>query len=124
MTAITDAMHRLPLAAIASIIFDQGSEFADFLKLERRRKRQRRMIKTYYCCPRTSWQKGSVENFNKRFRRYLPKDFDIRPCKQLTLNKITRWMNNTLRKFLAFMAPAKAFSQCCAPQSRMCLTDY
>ena len=113
MTAIRAAMNRLPLPATETITFDQGSEFAHFLTLERGRKRQRRKIKTYYCDPRSPWQKGGVENFNKRLRRHLPKNFDITSLKQRAVNKIIRWMNNTPRKCLDFRTPNEAFSQSC-----------
>jgi len=106
-------MDRLQLPSTEPITFDQGSEFAHFRSLERGRKYQRRKIKTYYCAPSLPWQKGGVENFNKRLRRYLPKNVDIRPLKQRTVNKIIRWMNNTLRKCFDFMTPAEAFSNNC-----------
>ena len=111
--AINATMDGLPVAATNSNTFDQGSEFADLLKFERGRKRQRRKIKTYYCDPRSPWQKGGVENFNKRIRRYLSKDFDIKPITQHTINRITRWVNNTSKKCLGFMTPAEAFFYNC-----------
>ena len=90
MTAIRTAMERLPLSATQTITFDKGSEFAHFMTIERQRKRQRRKIKTYYCQPRSPWQKGGVENFNKRLRRYLPKDRDIRNLKQHAISVSVR----------------------------------
>lgn len=110
-------MERLPLSATQTITFDQGSKFAHFATSERQSKRQRRKIKTYYCQPRSPWQKGGVENFNKRLRRYLPKDRDIRNLKQQAISKIIRWMNNTPRKCLDFMTPAEAFSLYCRTSS-------
>ena len=36
-------------------------------------------MKAWFCDPQAPWQKGSVENMNKRVRRYLPRDTDLYP---------------------------------------------
>lgn len=113
MPAIKSALERLPIVATQTVTFDQGSEFADFRQLERRRKYRRRRIKTYFCNPRSPWQKGSVENFNRRLRRFLPKDLDIRTISQRKIGNIVARMNQTPRKCLAYQTPAEAFVQRC-----------
>jgi IS30 family transposase len=55
--------------AVKSITFDNGSEFAEHSKLNKRN------IKTYFCDPGKPYQKGSVENLNGVIRRYLPFEF-------------------------------------------------
>jgi IS30 family transposase len=113
MPVIKSALDRLPLAATQTVTFDQGSEFADFRLLERRRKYHRRRIKTYFCNPRSPWQKGGVENFNLRLRRFLPRDLDIRTMSQRKIGSIVVRMNQTPRKCLAYQTPAEAFDQRC-----------
>lgn len=113
MPVIKSALERLPLSATQTVTFDQGSEFADFRLLERRRKYHRRRIKTYFCNPRSPWQKGSVENFNLRLRRFLPRDLDIRTMSQRKIGSIVVRMNQTPRKCLAYQTPAEAFDQRC-----------
>jgi transposase, IS30 family len=68
-------------------------------------------IKTYFCDPYSSWQKGSNENHNGRLRRYVPKKTDFSKLTQTELNAITTEMNHTPRKCLGFMTPFEAFKR-------------
>jgi IS30 family transposase len=34
-------------------------------------------VPIYFCHPYASWQKGSIENYNKQVRKYVPKGADI-----------------------------------------------
>ena len=113
MPAIRAELERLPIKATQTVTFDQGSEFADFRLLERRRKYHRRRIKTYFCNPRSPWQKGGVENFNLRLRRFLPSNLDIRTVSRRKIANIVVRMNQTPRKCLGYQTPAEAFEHCC-----------
>ena len=113
MPAIKAALERLPVKATQTITFDQGSEFADFRYLERRRRYRHRRIKTYFCNPRSPWQKGGVENFNLRLRRFLPRKLDIRPVSRRKIANIVVRMNHTPRKCLGYQTPAEAFEHRC-----------
>jgi IS30 family transposase len=59
--------------------------------------------------PHSPWQKGGVENFNGRIRRFLPKSFDHKNLTQDLVNKIENIMNNQPRKCLEFRTPAEVF---------------
>lgn len=50
------------------MIFDNGTENAHHEKIA-----SKLNIKTYFCHPYHSWEKGSVENTIGLIRRYLPK---------------------------------------------------
>jgi IS30 family transposase len=113
MTSIKNQLSNQPLAASKSLTIDQGTEFSYYQILERVPRYGRRSIKTYYCNPKSPWQKGSIENFNLRLRKFLPRNFDI---KQLTVNKlnaIIRTMNRTPRKCLDFKTPHEVYTLEC-----------
>ena len=63
---------RLPCHMCKTITTDNGSEFAELCNIE-----HIIGMNVYYCDPYCSWQKGSVEYANRRFRRYCPKGFDF-----------------------------------------------
>lgn len=73
----SETVHAAMLAFFSthhalSITLDNGGEFAKFLELEKSCS-----MKTYFCDPYCSWQKGGVENRNKFIRRYVKKRSDI-----------------------------------------------
>ena len=51
------------------VTFDRGLELMGCLALD-----HSLGIASYFCDPRSPWQKGAVENANRRLRRYLPSD--------------------------------------------------
>jgi transposase, IS30 family len=65
---IYDSLKALPPRLRRSMTFDNGTEFALHYQLRRRLK-----MRTYFCDPRSPWQKGGVENSIGRLRRYLPR---------------------------------------------------
>lgn len=52
-----------------SITFDRGIEFSGWRRLQ-----NEIGTEALFCDPQAPWQKGAVENFNKRARRYLPRE--------------------------------------------------
>ncbi len=94
------AIKSLPENSVQSITFDHGTEFCSHEKLK---------IETYFCDPHSPWQKGGVENFNGRIRRFLPRSFDHKNLTQELVDKIENVMNNQPRKCLEFRTPAEVF---------------
>lgn len=95
----------IPNHLIHTVTFDQGKEFSRHYLLHRTG------IKTYFCEPGKPWQKGTVENTNKRIRRFLPKHFDPSTLTPHSLALIARKLNNTPRKCLDYATPAEVFLQ-------------
>jgi IS30 family transposase len=54
------------------VTFDRGFEFMGYAALDREL-----AVTSYFCDPRSPWQKGAVENANGRLRRYLPSDAPV-----------------------------------------------
>jgi len=65
----------------------------------------------YFCHAYHSWEKGSVENMNKRIRRFIPKGISI-DCLPEKLIKQVEWiLNNTPRKCLGYLTPQEKMVQ-------------
>jgi len=58
-----------------------------------------------------AWQKGTVENTNRRARRWLPRKRDIRSMTDQDIKEISDRLNNTPRKCLGWKTPAEVFRE-------------
>ena len=102
MGNIRDTIIQLPARLFKTITFDQGSEFASFDNIEHYSK-----CRVFYAHARSPWLRGSNENTNKRLRRYLPKEANIREIEQDCLDEIASQFNHTPRKCLGFLTPGE-----------------
>lgn len=104
MAQIAQALTPLPRHACRSITFDRGSEFIDWPHLQAEVGAQ-----TWFCEAQSPWQKGAVENANKRLRRWLCRDTDPNTLSQEELRQLCAGLNATPRKCLGFRTPAEVF---------------
>lgn len=80
--------HRFPFTGIRASklhIRSRGTEFAGFRALE-----DGIGACSWFCDPSAPWQKGTVENTNKRIRRYLHGTTDLAVVSQRDLLHLTR----------------------------------
>jgi transposase, IS30 family len=105
MARLMNVMEPLPQKARQSITFDRGIEFSGWRKLK-----PGIGTEAWFCDPQAPWQKGSVENLNKRARRYLPRDTPISTLSDRDMKKICERLNGTPRKCLGWKTPAEAFA--------------
>ena len=84
-----------------TITFDNGTEFHDYKRLERRRN-----LRCYFATPYHSWERGSNENVNGLIRQYLPKGTCMRAVTQTDCNSIARSLNHRPRKRHNYKTPA------------------
>jgi IS30 family transposase len=68
-------------------------------------------VKTYFCDPYSSWQKGSVENVNKMIRGYFPKGTNFREVSQKQVDRVVRIINNKPRKILNYKTALEVASK-------------
>lgn len=106
MGKIINAIKDLPHHARRSITFDRGSEFMNWPHLQAEIGTQ-----TWFCNPSSPWQKGTVENTNRRARRWLPRKRDIRSMTDQDIKEICERHNNTPRKCLGWRTPAEVFRE-------------
>lgn len=67
--------------------------------------------KIWFCDPQAPWQKGSVENINKRVRRYLPRVTAVLSMTSQAVTLLCQELNATPRKCLGWRTPAEAFRE-------------
>lgn len=106
MGKIMKAISDLPLAARKSITFDRGTEFVSWPHLQAQTGTQ-----IWFCDPSSPWQKGTVENTNRRARRWLSRKRDIRQLSDHDMKVICDRLNNTPRKCLGWKTPAEVFRE-------------
>lgn len=104
MSRLIEVLSPLPQAARQSLTFDRGLEFVLWRELENGIGAQ-----AWFCDPQSPWQKGSVENMNRRARRYLPPDTVLLTLSERSMRSICERLNATPRKCLGFRTPAEAF---------------
>lgn len=106
MGKIIEAIKDLPLVTRPSITFDRGSEFMNWPHLQVEIGTQ-----TWFCYPSSPWRTGTVENTNRRARRWLPRKRDIRSMTDQDMKEICDRLNNTPRKCLGWKTPSEAFRE-------------
>lgn len=104
MAQIATVLAPLPHHARRSITFDRGSEFIDWPHLQ-----AELGTRTWFCEAQSPWQKGAVENANKRLRRWICRDTDPNTLSQEELRQLCAGLNATPRKCLGFRTPAEVF---------------
>jgi IS30 family transposase len=85
---------------LSTLTYDNGIENRDHENLAIALK-----IKTYFCNPYHSWEKGGVENTIGRIRRYIPKGSNFADFSDKDIAKIEHWLNHTPRKCLNWDTP-------------------
>lgn len=103
---LMDVMEPLPQLARKSITFDRGLEFRAWRQLK-----SEIGTESWFCDPQASWQKGSVENLNKRARRYLPRNTQLAAVTNRNMKAICDRLNSTPRKCLGWRTPTEAFRE-------------
>ena len=106
MGKIARAIDALPLPARRSITFDRGSEFVTWPHLQ-----AETGTRSWFCDAQSPHQKGAVENTNRRLRRFLLREIDMRKLTDTDVRQITDRMNATPRKCLGWRTPAEVFAK-------------
>ena len=89
-----------------TVTTDNGSEFASLSDLE---STGRTLV--YYARPYCSSDKGTNENHNGLFRRFLPKGKRIQDYPVEHIAKVERWANTLPRKILDYKTPEERFAE-------------
>lgn len=106
MKGIEEQILPLPHHARRSITFDRGTEFLGWHYLK-----DRLGVDAWFCDPKAPWQKGAVENNNRRCRRWLPREIDLSKVSEGELETVVELINNTPRKCLGYKTPTEVFRE-------------
>jgi IS30 family transposase len=104
---LTKVVIRLLIAYanhVHSITTDNGTEFADHENIAK-------WLKTnfFFTNPYSAWEKGLIENTNKRIRQYIPKKINFNTINNQQIKLIQHKINNRPRKKLNFYSPKEIF---------------
>ena len=97
--SILEAMKPLS-NTIKTITYDNGKGFTKHEKINNSLN-----IKSYFCKPYHSWEKGTVENINGLIRRFFPKGTDFDTITEEEIAYVEDWINNRPMKILNYMTP-------------------
>lgn len=92
------------IGRIRSITTDNGSEFAEHLKIAKRLK-----TRIFFAHPYSSWEKGCIEYHNKLIRQYIPKGSDFDNVSDQMIKEIIIKLNRRPRLKLGFSTPVAEF---------------
>ena len=95
---------RIPKRKRWTITLDNGPEFSDWERLEKRSH-----MTVYFAYPYHFWERGTNENTNGLLRQYFPKSYDFNLITPLELARVVRRLNNRERKRLKFKTPQSLF---------------
>jgi len=95
---------KLPRKARRSTTMDNGRENHNHMELVDKLK-----MKTYFCDPYSSWQKGTNEWHNGIIRRYFPKGTDFKQVSDEEIKLVVKEINDRPKKVLGFMTPDELF---------------
>lgn len=93
---------------IKSITLDNGSEFADFLNIEKDLK-----TTIYFADPHSPWQRGLNENTNDIIRFFFPKGTNFLNISEEYLQNVVHLINSRPRKCLDYLSPLELLSKKC-----------
>jgi len=103
--AIVISLRGYPKKVKRSITYDNGLENASHEHTNKVLN-----MKSYFCNPYHSWEKGTVENIIGIIRRFYPKKTDWNNISQWDLNKVARYINNRPMKLLGYTSPLQVFA--------------
>lgn len=68
-------------------------------------------VPIYFCHAYHSWEKGTVENYNKQVRRYVPKGADISQYDETYLTFVETRLNSRFMSVLGYKTPAECLAE-------------
>lgn len=101
--ALSSLLSSVPAHLRKSITYDNGIENILHVEIN-----QKFSMRSFFCQPYHSWEKGSVENTNGLIRRFLPKKTDLRSVSPVRILRIEHWLNSRPRKCLQFQTAEEA----------------
>lgn len=101
---ISKRLKRFPKKNRCSITYDNGTEFSEYEKIEKKTK-----ALVYFANPYHSWERGTNENTNGLIRQFFPKKSSFATVTQGDVARVARLLNHRPRKRLGYLTPFEAF---------------
>lgn len=94
-----------------TITVDNGSEFADYIGMEKSSYGHGKRTSLYYCHPYCSSERGTNERLNREIRRLIPKGSDISKYTVQDIQKVEDWVNNYPREIFNYATSSELFEK-------------
>ena len=104
--ALVRRLGIFPQEARLTLTTDNGSENSQHLQISSDLK-----LTMYFCHAYHSWEKGGVENMNKRIRKFVPKGKSIDDISEEEIKEIEFRLNSTPRKCLNYLTPYEKMNE-------------
>ncbi|MBI2053286.1 MAG: IS30 family transposase, partial [Candidatus Sungbacteria bacterium] len=101
-----ERFRRIQRKKRKTLTLDNGAEFSDWERLEKRNG-----TTVYFAYPYHAWERGTNENTNGLLRQYFPKNLDFNLITAEDLARVVRKLNNRPRKRLEFKSPRQLFQR-------------
>jgi len=105
-SAILESLGKYPAEYRHTITYDNGPENMEHGEINKMLD-----MKSYFCQPYHSWEKGTVENTIGLIRRWFPKKTDLAKIGEGTIASIENWLNNRPRKCLNYQTPLEVMEK-------------
>jgi IS30 family transposase len=99
-----ERFRRIPKGKRLTLTLDNGTEFSDWERLEKKSS-----LTVYFAYPYHAWERGTNENTNGLLRQYFPKSLDFNLITAAELAHIVYRLNKRPRKRLGFKSPRQIF---------------
>ena len=107
--SIIARLKTLPRHLRRTITYDNGYENTLHEQIN-----QALQMKSFFCNPNASWEKGTVENTNGLIRRFFPKKTDFLIVNDFEVQLVEFLLNTRPRKCLNYLTPYESmFCECC-----------
>ena len=94
-----------------SITVDNGSEFANYIDMEKSCYRNNdKRTSIYYCHPYCSSERGTNERLNREIRRIIPKGSALSKYSRNQIQKVEDWINNYPREIFGYSTSQEKFN--------------
>jgi IS30 family transposase len=97
---------KIPKSVLKTVTYDNGREHHLHYKLI-----QKFGLKTYFCHPYCSSERGTNENTNGLIRRYYPKGTNFEEINNDDLQFLAMYLNNKPRKCLGYKSPQQVWNK-------------
>ncbi len=106
--ALHTLLRPMPSHLRRSITYDNGLENVEHNVLNKDLG-----MRSWFCEPYHSWEKGQVENTNGLIRRFVPKRTRLDDVSEDKIKEVESWLNDRPRKVLEFRTPNEVFNAWC-----------
>lgn len=93
-----------------TITVDNGSEFSDYIAMEKSCFCNKKRTTIYYCHPYCSSERGTNERLNREIRRKFPKNTDFTFVSTKKVAEVEHWLNTYPRGILNYDTPENVFN--------------